>query len=189
MGGASRKYVEEKGFGNATLCTGHFVQLCVANVHICSDMCVRRCEWAEALYTCTPEFTFAQLCTIFAQFCAVFAQFCAVAEARGGMRRFYTHLQAASWRRICAIVCNSTLGGGWWRCHRAQTTRMDEAPNAAIRSRRQFAKTLEGRTICDQASEVLWVPRNRLILQVCQTKTVRADQWSAWMWKPEKNLT
>ena len=27
---------------------------------------------------------------------------------------------------------------------------MDEAPNAAIRSRRQFAKTLEGRTIPDQ---------------------------------------
>ena len=35
---------------------------------------------------------------------------------------------------------------GCWRCHRAQTTRMDEAPSAAARSRRQFAKTLEGRT-------------------------------------------
>ena len=64
---------------------------------------------------CTPEYTFAQLCAFFAQFCAVFAQFCAVAEARGGMRRFYTHLQAASWRQFRAILCNSTLGGShWW---------------------------------------------------------------------------
>ena len=130
-------------------------------------ICVWRCEWAGALCTCTPLcislhncahflhwFVHCQctpLCVHFAQLCSVFAQFCASAEAGGGMRRFYTHLQPASWRQFC-IHWLKHLYIHWWRCHRGQTTRMDGAPKADILGRRQFDKTLEGRAVGDHWS-------------------------------------
>ena len=91
-------------------------------------ICVWRCEWAGALCTCTPLcmslhncahflhwFVHCQctpLCVHFAQLCRVFAQFCASAEAGGGMRRFYTHLQRTSWRQF--FPC--TASNGWNIC-------------------------------------------------------------------------
>ena len=151
MGGASMKYVEKKGFGNATLCTGHFVQLCIEYVlytfvqtylqKLCSQFVYGSVNGKRH---CSTVYTRVHFCTIVHSFCTVLRS----SRGRGGMRRFYTHLQAASWRQFCAILLQG--GSHWWRCQRGQTTRMDEAPNAAIRSRRQFAKTLEGRTSGDQ---------------------------------------
>ena len=171
---------------HGTFCTT-LCRICI--VHICSDICaghvftisVQQCE--EALYTRVYFYTIVR------SFCTVLRSFCTVLRSSrgrgGGMRRFYTHLQPASWRQFCAILCKGGLhcarldctvqgwialckgGLHWWRCQRGQTTRMDEAPNSAIRSRRQFAKTLEGRTIRDQlrCEGFRKVPRHRLMCQ------------------------
>ena len=184
------------GKGNATLCTGHCVQPNVANVHICPDMCaevvfticVRRCEWAEALNTCTPKYTLARLF-------AVFARFCAVAEAGGGMRRFYSHLQLC---QLETILCNSStrwlalVAGDVTGPRRPGWMRLQVRPLAVganlPKHWRDGQKALEGRTIDDQASEVLWV-----LWEICPTSAgVVSDQLRRYvvciLWVPRSGM-
>ena len=91
---------------HGTFCTT-LCRICI--VHMCAEVvftiCVQRCE--EALYTRV------HFCTIVRSFCTVLRSLCTVLRSSrgrgGGMRRFYTHLQPASWRQFCAILCKGGL--------------------------------------------------------------------------------
>ena len=161
-------------------CTHLFRRVCT----ICVWLCVWLCEWAEALYTRV------YFCTIVRVFCTVLRSFCTVLRSSRGKGRDAALLHPPASCQLETIPCNSVQFYSWWVAlvdggdvtgtRQPGWMRLQTRPFAVGANLPKHWRDGQSLISFDvKASEVLWVPRNRLISQVCQTKAVSADQRSA----------